>query len=480
MPLLLLLLPLILLLLPSSVTTSSAVDLPADNGTAAAADLWSDGWELSRISGLGAIPRDTLSKWANEYVAACWHAADDPEAFNTFKTDRRYQRILEHDGTEDEARAYVTLLAAMKPSVLEHDGRGFDPMLLKGFEGNDRVGGPRYRYPLFPQRASSGPVPASASASNAAPASNPTPASTSTSTSVMSGRYRMKKSLETELQKYERATQSGNRMSGSAAVSDAMVPPTVQLSVSTLRYMWQASTIGLLFDLPRRRTTSDTSGSPPSSAAAPPSAAPARPWRIIEIGGGYGGLAKIMSEAFHIESYVMYDIDAARALAAAYVGKAGVRANVTFGRPGSTDALGGDDSSSFFDNTFDLAISNFALSELSDETQRWYAKNVLSRADRVYLTLNSDCPGLAAELKRDPGHGRAMAESDWTQISFAGRIRAKTRTSPSVHWKREGASAGAGVGRGREGSAGRGERGGRRRGAASEVEVDAEAQQAMM
>ena len=472
MPLLLLLVPLILLLLPSSVTTSSAVDLPADNGTAAAADLWSDGWELSRISGLGAIPRDTLSKWAHEYVAACEMAAADPEAFNTFKTDQRYQRILEHDGTEDEARAYVALLAAMEPSVLEHDARGFDPMLLKGFEGNDRVGGPRYRYPLFPPRASSGPAPpASASASNAAPAFNPTPASTSTT--VMSGRYRMKKSLETELQKYERATQSGNHMGGSAAVSDAVEPPTVQLSVSTLRYMWQASTIGLLFDLPRRRTTSDTSGSPPSSAAA-------RPWRIIEIGGGYGGLAKIMSEAFHIESYVMYDIDAARALAAAYVGKAGVRANVTFGRPGSTDALGGDDSSSFFDNTFDLAISNFALSELSDETQRWYAKNVLSRADRVYLTLNSDCPGLAAELKRDPGHGRAMAESDWTQISFAGRIRAKTGTSPSVHWKREGASDGAGIGRGGEGSTGRGERGGRRRGAASEVEVDAEAQQAMM
>jgi hypothetical protein len=264
-------------------------------------------------------------------------------------------------------------------------------------------------------------------------------------------------------------------------VSDAVEPPTVQLSVSTLRYMWQASTIGLLFDLPRRRTTSDTSGSPLSSAAAaaPPTPAAVRSWRIIEIGGGYGGLSKIMSEAFHIESYVMYDIDAARTLAAAYVGKAGVRANVTFGRPGSTDALGGDDSPSFFDNTFDLAISNFALSELSDETQRWYAKNVLSRADRVYLTLNSDCPGLAAELKRDLGHGRAMTESDWTQISFAGRIRAKTGTSPSVHWKREGASEGAGVGRGGEGRAGTKERGKRRQGATAEVDVDVEAVQAM-
>ena len=473
MPLLLPLLALILRLLPSSAIASTADNSPTDGGSAAAADAWADGWELKRISGLGAIPRDTLSKWANEYVAACLLAAADPEAFNTFKTDQRYQRILEHDGTEDEARAYVTLLAAMEPSFLEHDTHGGD--LLKRFEGNDCVGGPRYRYPLFPPRASSGPAPASTSSSNAAPASNPTPASTST------GRYRMKKSLETELEKYERATQSRNRMGRGAAVSDAVEPPTVQLSVSTLRYMWQASTIGLLFDLPRRRTTSDTSGSPLSSAAAaaPPTPAAVRSWRIIEIGGGYGGLSKIMSEAFHIESYVMYDIDAARTLAAAYVGKAGVRANVTFGRPGSTDALGGDDSPSFFDNTFDLAISNFALSELSDETQRWYAKDVLSRADRVYLTLNSDCPGLAAELKRDLGHGRAMTESDWTQISFAGRIRAKTGTSPSVHWKREGASEGAGVGRGGEGRAGTKERGKRRQGATAEVDVDVEAVQAM-
>lgn len=99
---------------------------------------------------------------------------------------------------------------------------------------------------------------------------------------------------------------------------------------------------------------------------------------IVEIGGGYGGQAKILHDIASIEGYYIHDIKDVQRLQRKYLKKLGV--NLLEEQPESID----------------IVVSNYAWSELSEELREFYCKNVISKSDSGYITIN---PG--SEENRD-------------------------------------------------------------------------------
>jgi putative sugar O-methyltransferase len=97
---------------------------------------------------------------------------------------------------------------------------------------------------------------------------------------------------------------------------------------------------------------------------------------IVEVGGGYGGLCR-MIHAFHKpKSYTIVDLPEALGLADRYLKCYGIEARMV-----ASDAYGLE--------PIDTFISNYALTELSKDVQDGYANKLLKRADFGYVTYNS-------------------------------------------------------------------------------------------
>jgi putative sugar O-methyltransferase len=97
---------------------------------------------------------------------------------------------------------------------------------------------------------------------------------------------------------------------------------------------------------------------------------------IVEIGGGYGGQCKIVADVCRFRSYTLVDLPVVTRLQTRYLTELDVR-NWQVATP---DALP--------DRPYDLAISNYAVSELDAEGQAFYFGRVLRRSRRGYLTWN--------------------------------------------------------------------------------------------
>jgi hypothetical protein len=103
--------------------------------------------------------------------------------------------------------------------------------------------------------------------------------------------------------------------------------------------------------------------------------------RVLEIGGGFGGLATLFEG--HCTAYYMCDLPEARALQHAY----GARA---------LDAVPG--------GRYDLLVSAYAFSELNREIQIQYAKSyIVSRGWMVYNFINPQALGADEVLDLFPG-----------------------------------------------------------------------------
>jgi len=96
--------------------------------------------------------------------------------------------------------------------------------------------------------------------------------------------------------------------------------------------------------------------------------------KIVEIGGGYGGLCKTISCLCDFDEYHIYDIEPASKLQEKYLSKFGVKA-VHHSVPEETKDI-------------DLVISNYAYSELGENLQDLYYNNVIKNAKKVYMILN--------------------------------------------------------------------------------------------
>lgn len=97
---------------------------------------------------------------------------------------------------------------------------------------------------------------------------------------------------------------------------------------------------------------------------------------IVEIGGGYGGLCKIINDVYRPNSYRIYDLPEAQALQFKFLDK--------FDVPCIYSALPSAP------KEIDLLIAMYSWSELSHDLQNEYLTNVISKAKSCYIMLNYD------------------------------------------------------------------------------------------
>lgn len=99
---------------------------------------------------------------------------------------------------------------------------------------------------------------------------------------------------------------------------------------------------------------------------------------IVEIGGGYGGLCKVLS-TLNFASYTLIDLPECNALSKKYVEKLGIP-NVFF-----------IDSTELQDHelgTYDLIISNYAFSEIEKKEQVVYLEKLIKHIPNGYMIMN--------------------------------------------------------------------------------------------
>jgi len=105
-------------------------------------------------------------------------------------------------------------------------------------------------------------------------------------------------------------------------------------------------------------------------------------WHIAEIGVGYGGQCKILHDLYKIASYRMFDLEPVMRLAEKYLSRVAPAANEHL-TLGDFRRLGDGPP-----ETYDLVISNWALSECTKPIQDAYVSHVLQRSKRGYITYN--------------------------------------------------------------------------------------------
>lgn len=104
--------------------------------------------------------------------------------------------------------------------------------------------------------------------------------------------------------------------------------------------------------------------------------------RIAEIGVGYGGQCRVISQNWNAKSYDLFDLPEALALTSRFLDTAGVPATAYATRDGREPVTG----------EFDLIISNYAFSELQRDLQERYFERVIKDVPRGYFIYNHISP----------------------------------------------------------------------------------------
>jgi len=97
---------------------------------------------------------------------------------------------------------------------------------------------------------------------------------------------------------------------------------------------------------------------------------------IIEIGGGYGGLCKVLNSFIDFESYLLIDLEVCNLLCRKYLNK--------FNLPTQSHRVEEVE----VHEDFDLLISNYAFSECTREIQLEYIEKFIKKSKRFYITYN--------------------------------------------------------------------------------------------
>jgi putative sugar O-methyltransferase len=100
--------------------------------------------------------------------------------------------------------------------------------------------------------------------------------------------------------------------------------------------------------------------------------------KVVEIGGGYGGLGVVLSSVLNVDEYVLIDHADANMLSQRYTSE--------FDLPTAFRVV--DYTQLEEINDIGLVISNYALSELSVDLQTEYYDKVISNSSAVYITYN--------------------------------------------------------------------------------------------
>lgn len=102
---------------------------------------------------------------------------------------------------------------------------------------------------------------------------------------------------------------------------------------------------------------------------------------IVEIGGGYGGLATVINTKYNFSNYYNVDLLFPCKLSKKYCDANNIT-NFTIVTPEKVEKI-------LTDKDIDLVISNYAFSECNLETQDFYIKTILDKSPRGYVTHNT-------------------------------------------------------------------------------------------
>ncbi|MEK9181599.1 MAG: putative sugar O-methyltransferase [Patescibacteria group bacterium] len=106
------------------------------------------------------------------------------------------------------------------------------------------------------------------------------------------------------------------------------------------------------------------------------------PKKIVEIGGGYGGLCKILSSVYDFQEYMLVDLPEVIELCKKYLSNfKELNGKIKFVYVSDIDNID-------FSNT-DLVIADSSLAECNPETQLLYTKKILSNSKYIYLVYNT-------------------------------------------------------------------------------------------
>lgn len=101
--------------------------------------------------------------------------------------------------------------------------------------------------------------------------------------------------------------------------------------------------------------------------------------KIVEIGGGYGGLAKTLNCYYDYKQYILADLPEVNQLSKKYLNLFPKLKNKIFHR----DCFNFEK-----ELNIDLVISNYALSELSFDSQKEYYDKIIVNAEHFYIMYN--------------------------------------------------------------------------------------------
>ena len=99
---------------------------------------------------------------------------------------------------------------------------------------------------------------------------------------------------------------------------------------------------------------------------------------IAEIGGGYGGLCKVMSSFIKFDQYLLLDLEECNLLSRRYLS--------IFNLPTMSHRAEEIDE---IDENFDLLISNYAFSECHKEVQQDYIERFIKKSNNFYIMHNN-------------------------------------------------------------------------------------------
>lgn len=103
---------------------------------------------------------------------------------------------------------------------------------------------------------------------------------------------------------------------------------------------------------------------------------------IVEIGGGYGGQCKIIMDIFDVKTYTIIDLPEANMLQKKYVEKLVADSS-------KIKVVNGHDEFLFDEiPSFNLCISNYALTECKGHIREKYIDRVMKYSARGYITVN--------------------------------------------------------------------------------------------
>jgi hypothetical protein len=102
---------------------------------------------------------------------------------------------------------------------------------------------------------------------------------------------------------------------------------------------------------------------------------------VVEIGVGYGGQCRVLDSVFSLRSYTLVDLRPVLALADRFLCNFPMRSGLQFRTMNE-----------LLPQNYDLAISNYAFSELRREIQETYFEKVLDHCPKGYITYNEIQP----------------------------------------------------------------------------------------